>query len=99
MMYIKINGDVEVVFYESDYNYCENLIIMDVLKNEVVSIEKYVFIILIRDYKESELLRKCEDILNRELFKSYDDILNEYIKLWNKRWESVDVKINGDKSS
>ncbi|MBH7076674.1 glycoside hydrolase family 65 protein, partial [Clostridioides difficile] len=99
MMYIKTNGDVEAVSHESDYNYCENSITMDVLKNEVASIEKYVSITSTRDYKESELLRKCEDILNRELSKSYDDILNEHIKLWNKRWESADVKINGDKSS
>ncbi|MEZ7089587.1 glycoside hydrolase family 65 protein [Clostridioides difficile] len=99
MMYIKTNGDVEAISHESDYNYCENSITMDVLKNEVASIEKYVSITSTRDYKESELLRKCEDILNRELSKSYDDILNEHTKLWNKRWESADVKINGDKSS
>lgn len=32
MMYIKTNGDVEAVSHESDYNYCENSITMDVLK-------------------------------------------------------------------
>ncbi len=70
MMYIKTNGEVGAISHESNYNYCENSITMDALKNEVASIEKYVSITSTRDYKENELLRKCEDILNRELSKT-----------------------------
>ncbi|MGO1044418.1 glycoside hydrolase family 65 protein [Clostridioides difficile] len=99
MMHIKTIGKVDDISYLNTDNYCENSITMDILENETIGIEKYVIITSTRDYCENELLKKCEDILNVEISKNYEDILNEHTKLWNKRWESADVKIEGDKSS
>ncbi|MCC0658659.1 glycoside hydrolase family 65 protein [Clostridioides sp. ZZV14-6154] len=99
MMHIKTRGKVDDISYLSTDNYCENSITMDILENETIGIEKYVTITSTRDYGENELLKRCEDILNIEIFKDYEDILNKHTKLWNKRWESADIKIEGDKSS
>ncbi|UWD46931.1 family 65 glycosyl hydrolase domain-containing protein [Clostridioides difficile] len=99
MMHIKARGKVEDMSFLSAENYCENSITMDILENETIGVEKYVTIASTRDYDENELLKKCEDILNVEISKDYEDILNEHTKLWNKRWESADIKIEGDKSS
>ncbi|MCC0673604.1 glycoside hydrolase family 65 protein [Clostridioides sp. ES-S-0145-01] len=98
-MHIKTRGKVDDISYLSTDNYCENSITMDVLENETIGIEKYVTITSTRDYSENELLKKCDDILNIEISKEYEEILNEHTKLWNKRWESADIKIEGDKSS
>lgn len=99
MMHIKARGKVDEMSFLSANNYCENSITMDILENETIGVEKYVTIVSTRDYDENELLKKCEDILNVEISKDYEDILNEHTKLWNKRWESADIKIEGDKSS
>lgn len=99
MMHIKARGKVDEMSFLSANNYCENSITMDILENETIGVEKYVTIVSTRDYDENELLKKCDDILNVEISKDYEDILNEHTKLWNKRWESADIKIEGDKSS
>ncbi|MCC0733525.1 MULTISPECIES: glycoside hydrolase family 65 protein [unclassified Clostridioides] len=99
MMHIKTRGKVDDISYLSTDNYCENSITMDILENETIGIEKYVTITSTRDYCENELLKRCEDILNIEISKDYEDILNKHTKLWNKRWESADIKIEGDNSS
>ncbi len=96
MMNIKVNGDINFIEHKHEYMYCENKIEINIKQFETVGIEKYVSITTTRDYKEEELLNKCEDILNLQLRKSYENILEEHSKKWNERWKTSDIKIDGD---
>ena len=76
--------------------YSSNTIVLDVNMNETVSLTKYVTITSTRDYNQNELLSSSENILNEEIVKGYENLLKEHSKEWNKRWETSDIKIDGD---
>ena len=41
-------------------------------------------------------LKSLRIILNKEVSKGYEALLKEQCSAWNKRWESADIKIEGD---
>ena len=95
-MNIKANGSLDNIEYSNSYMYSENKIQINIAKNETVGIEKYVSITSTREYIENDLLKKSIDILSEEISKGYDKLLKEHCECWNKRWETADVKIDGD---
>ena len=76
--------------------YSSNTIVLDINKNETVSLTKYITITSTRDYNQNDLLSSSENILNEEIVKGYENLLKEHSKEWNKRWETSDIKIDGD---
>ena len=95
-MEVKISKDAKEITYTNKEYYSENTIVLDVKQGEAVALEKYVVITSTRDYKEDELIAKSEGILSRELGKGYEKLLTEHCSAWNKRWETADIKIDGD---
>lgn len=96
VMKIKTNKDTKQTTYTNREYYSENRIVLNVEQGETVSLEKYVAITSTRDYKEEELTVKGEEILSREIEKGYKSLLSEHCSAWNKRWETADIKIDGD---
>ncbi len=84
---------------ESKEYYSSNTLIFDIRKDETISLEKYVAITSTRDYDKNEILNKANEILNREIQKGYEILLKEHCDAWNKRWETADIKIEGDKAA
>ena len=96
VMNIKSNKDAKKNTYSNKEYYSDNTLVFDIKESETISIEKYVAITTTRDYKENELVEKAECILSKEANKGYEIVLQEQSKAWNKRWETADIKIDGD---
>ncbi|MGL5315740.1 MAG: glycoside hydrolase family 65 protein [Peptostreptococcaceae bacterium] len=96
VMEVKTNKDAKENNHTNKEYYSENRIVLDVKQGECVSIEKYVAITTTRDYEADELIVKAEEILNREVIKGYEELLTEHCNTWKKRWETADIKIDGD---
>ncbi|MGL5346209.1 MAG: glycoside hydrolase family 65 protein [Peptostreptococcaceae bacterium] len=76
--------------------YSENKVVYDIKQGENVYLEKYIAITTTRDYEIDELIKKGTEILYRETEKNYEELLAEHSIAWNKRWETADIKIEGD---
>ncbi|MGL6107138.1 glycoside hydrolase family 65 protein [Romboutsia sp.] len=96
VMEVKTSKEAKATIHENKEYYSENTIIIDIKKGETVALEKYVAITTTRDYEECNLVEIANEILNKELSKGYEVLLNEHCKAWNKRWETADIKIEGD---
>ncbi len=95
-MNIKANKKEKILTYSNKEYYSENTLVFDINKDETISIEKYVSITTTRDYEGNELLNKNKEILEKEVSKGYEALLKEHSIEWNKRWETADIKVNGD---
>lgn len=96
-MKVKSSKEAKISTNTNKEYYSENTMVFDVKQGETVGIEKYVSITTTRDYNKDELLYKGDQILSNEFDKGYDLLLKEHCEAWNKRWESADIKIDGDK--
>ncbi len=82
-------------FMNKEY-FASNTMTFDITKDETISIEKYVVITSTRDYSQEEILPKAENILKTALGSAYEELLLAHCNAWNRRWETADVKIDGD---
>lgn len=95
-MSIKTNKEPKENTHMNKEYYSENKIVLDIKKDESVSIEKYVAITTTRDHNEAHLIEKSKEILNNQIIKGYETVLKDHMNAWNKRWKSADIKIEGD---
>ncbi|MDU4934754.1 MAG: glycoside hydrolase family 65 protein [Peptostreptococcaceae bacterium] len=92
----KVSKEAKVSEFMNKELYSANTIVVDINHNDTVSLTKYVAITSTRDHNQDELLSSSENILNEEIVKGYENLLKEHSEEWNKRWETSDVKIEGD---
>ena len=92
----QVSKEVKVSEFMNKELYSANTIVVDINQNETVSLTKYVAITSTRDHNQDELSSSSENILNEEIIKGYENLLKEHSEEWNKRWETSDVKIEGD---
>lgn len=95
-MNIKVNGNIDNINHSNSNRYSENEIEMNISKGEIVGIEKYITIVSTRDYEKSQLIKESKKILDEEAIKGYETLHKEHCEAWNKRWETADIKIDGD---
>ena len=95
-MNIKVNGNIDNINHSNSNRYSENEIEMNISKGEMVGIEKYITIVSTRDYEKSQLIKESKKILDEETIKGYETLYKEHCEAWNKRWETADIKIDGD---
>ena len=95
-MNIKVNGNIDNINHSNSNRYSENEIEMNISKGEIVGIEKYITIVSTRDYEKSQLIKESKKILDEETIKGYETLYKEHCEAWNKRWETADIKIDGD---
>lgn len=95
-MNIKVNGNIDNINHSNSNRYSENEIEMSISKGEIVGIEKYITIVSTRDYEKSQLIKESKKILDEETIKGYETLYKEHCEAWNKRWETADIKIDGD---
>ncbi|MBP3930173.1 MAG: glycoside hydrolase family 65 protein [Peptostreptococcaceae bacterium] len=95
-MNIKVNGNIDNINHSNSNRYSENEIEMNISKGEIVGIEKYITIVSTRDYEKSQLIKESKKILDEEIIKGYETLYKEHCEAWNKRWETADIKIDGD---
>jgi len=69
---------------------------VQVEKNDEVCIEKYAAIISTLYYPKNKLQEATEKTLKRASDKGFDQLFADQKKAWNKRWETSDIRIEGD---
>lgn len=76
--------------------YAENTFEIHAAVNGSTIIEKRVAITTSRDFNESVLTEKAKDVLNTVSKHSYEDLHQQHVDAWARRWEKADVLIEGD---
>jgi len=67
-----------------------------VTKGEEVCIEKYAAIVSTLNHSKNKLQEATEKTLKRASEKGFDKLLTDQEKAWAKRWETSDIRIEGD---
>ena len=67
-----------------------------VTKGEEVCIEKYVAIVSTLNHSKNKLQEATEKTLKRASDKGFDKLFADQEKAWAKRWETSDIRIEGD---
>lgn len=76
-----------------------NTSILDVQKNDTITIYKYVSNVTSRDYDKNELSIKAQSIVNKAYDQGFHLLLNKQSSAWQSKWEKSDIVINGDDSA
>jgi Trehalose and maltose hydrolases (possible phosphorylases) len=63
---------------------------------ETVSVDKLVALTTSRDYHAEELAGKATELLDQALASGYEELKNEHIASWKRRWTKADISITGD---
>ena len=69
---------------------------VEMKEGEELCIEKYAAIISTLYYDENKLQQATEKALNRATDAGFDILLTAQQKVWEKRWETSDIHIEGD---
>lgn len=65
-------------------------------KNDEISVIKYVAVISSRYYEKKDMVSVANNVLDDSSEKGFENILNEHIACWEKKWERCDIEIEGD---
>jgi maltose phosphorylase len=95
-MGVKADGEIAEVSYSDKPEYIENKITVLGEMGKTVSLQKYVSVTTDRDYSQTDLLEKGNEVLADALEKGYAALVEEHKNGWLKRWEIADVEIKGD---
>lgn len=63
---------------------------------ETVIIEKYAAVISTLDFSTGQLKQKAVEFANKAATKGFDLLFEDHKNLWLKKWETSDIKIEGD---
>ncbi len=72
---------------------------MDLKKGKTLRIEKYVSCYNSRNLPKSEVAIKSKENLKSIIDYSFNDLLSFSEKIWKKKWDKIDVEIDGDMSA
>lgn len=69
---------------------------LELQAGETLSVIKYVANISSENYDEKELERICQKVLQEISAKGFEAMLMEQANAWRRKWETSDIKIEGD---
>ncbi len=72
---------------------------MDLKKGKTLKIEKYVSCYNSRNLSKSEVVVKSKENLKNTVNYSFNDLLSFSERLWKKKWDKIDIEIDGDISA
>lgn len=68
-------------------------------QGEVADLTKFVSVVTSRDVQEEQQVERAENILRTSVQKGYEKVYQEHVSKWEERWNSADVRIDGDEAS
>lgn len=95
-MKLEVMGEISEITTESSSKYVSNKITVKAKENQRITLNKFVTVTTDRDYGRNDLINRGKEVLKASFEKGFNNIFEEHISAWNKRWESSDVKIYGD---
>ncbi|GAB1451588.1 glycoside hydrolase family 65 protein [Draconibacterium sp.] len=95
---IKKNGQAEIstISNSTKEKYVEAAQTIAVNKGDVVTIEKYTATISTLNYLPEELTPAIKNLVADAHSKGFDLLFENHKNLWLKKWETSDIKIEGD---
>lgn len=95
---IQKNGQPEIstISNSAKEKYVEAAQNIKVNKGDVVAIEKYTATISSLDYSPEQLTASAKDLVSEAHSKGFDLLFENHKNLWLKKWETSDIKIEGD---
>jgi maltose phosphorylase len=97
-VFVKMNGSLiapEMTPVEKE-KYAGLQFTVPVQQGDEVVVEKYVAIISTLYHGKNKLQEATEKTLKRASEKGFDKLLSDQQKAWAKRWETSDIRIEGD---
>lgn len=76
--------------------YIESTQKVQVNKGDVVTIEKFAATISSLDFKKEILVENAKEIVRQAVHSGFDLLFENHKNLWLKKWETSDIKIEGD---
>lgn len=95
-MKLEVLGEISSVTTDCNDEYVQNNISVNGVKNQKITINKYVSVTTDRDHPKDTLLIKGKEVLNNSFNNGFEKLYKDHATAWNKRWEIADVKIVGD---
>jgi maltose phosphorylase len=76
--------------------YIEAAQIVKVNVGDIVTVEKYASVISSLDFSIGQLSGKAKEFVNNAKYQGLDLLFENHKNLWLKKWETSDIKIEGD---
>ena len=76
--------------------YIEAAQIVKVNADDVVSVEKYASVISSLDFSINQLPDRAKEFVTQASSEGFDQLFENHKNLWLKKWETSDIKIEGD---
>ncbi len=86
----------ETVTNSTSEKYVEASQSVKVKEGDIVTIEKYAAVISTLDFSEDQLSGKAKEIANNAEKTGFGLLFENHKKVWLKKWETSDIKIEGD---
>jgi len=99
MRYIIIESGKEVkgrINLEERDKYAGNVVQLDLNEGKELVIYKYAAVLSSENHPKEKLQSNCKDALTSAVQQGFDSLLNEHMKVWEKKWEECDITIEGD---
>lgn len=92
------NGEkTESAFQTSECEkYIESKQTVKIAKGDKITVEKYAALISSLDFEEEKLAEKATNLLQLAVETGFDTLLENHKNSWLKKWETSDIKIEGD---
>lgn len=79
--------------------YAGNIVMIPVVEGETITIQKFVGIVSSLNYPVTLINSKAIEASFRAQQKGFHQLLNEHSEAWHKKWEEIDIKIEGDSAA
>lgn len=79
--------------------YAGNIVMIPVVEGETITIQKFVGIVSSLNYPGTLINSKAMEASFRAQQKGFHQLLNEHSEAWHKKWEEIDIKIEGDSAA
>jgi maltose phosphorylase len=95
---VQIDGVEQVVHIENDSRekYIESTVVVETRKNRAITLYKYGVNTSSENFSKTTLVVESKEILNDAFEKGFEQLLKEHVAAWDKKWETSDIKIEGD---
>jgi maltose phosphorylase len=95
---VMVDGKERAVKIEntSRDKYIESSFTLDIEKGQTITVCKYGVNTSSEYFPRTRILLESKNILNEAFDDGFEVLLDEHISYWAKKWETSDIKINGD---
>jgi maltose phosphorylase len=89
----RITGKVSTTM---EQNYASNDVALELNQGQELVVYKYAGVLSSENHPREKMIESCQQLLIDCVEKGYDQLLAEHMAVWEKKWNSCDITIDGD---